>query len=700
MRKIIPLTFLVSLFLLTGRAFGAASAQFEQAETYKQNKQYELAEAIYKDIAANLPGTDEALQARTNLAILYSKMGDHMHPAAKKEADALIADFADHPELPAEVYNIAEQFWRRKRYEDVKLLCEYIVKNHSDSDLAIKARASVVGADILLGKDEAAQAGIDRFIADFAGHPELAGNIYRFAEQYWNTKRYEDAKPLYEYIAQTCPDSAFAIKAKALLVKAEIMLGKDEAAKAAFDRLVTDFADNPELPAEVYNLAEQYWNMEKYENVKPLYEYIAQNHTGSDLAIKSRTWVARADLMLGNDQAAKAGFDRLIADFAGNPELPAEIYKIEAQYWHMKRFDDVKRICEYIAQNHPNSDFAIKARASVAAADLLLGNDEAAQAGIDAVIKNFAKDPELAETLWKLGNVSKDQGKYDLSRRLWQRTFETDPQGPLAMQAKAGVAEMDILLGNDEVVHVIIDGLIADFAENPELPEAVFKIGHKYYTQARVKGIESGGSPEKEDLRKAIAVWERIIQELPASKTTPEAHYTAAVCYSQELGEYAKGIAYFQTIVDNWPQYKYAWHAQYFVGMYTERLKESGLMEAAEADPLIEKAYKAVVENYPHSESAPSAALELAEIYSDKSLFAESERYYEFYLDKEKSECACGRALNSAYNLAQRAEKEEGGLDTAAGLYNLVLAFVDEGDPLAEKATAGLARTLKTMEVE
>jgi outer membrane protein assembly factor BamD (BamD/ComL family) len=580
MRKIIPLTFMVSLFLLTGRAVGAASVQLEQAETYMQNKQYELAEAIYKDIAANLPGTDEALQARTNLAILYSKMGGHMHPAAKKEADALMADFTDHPELPAEVYNIAEQFWRRKRYEDVKVLCEYILKNHSDSDLAIKARASGVGADILLGKDEAAQAGIDRFIADFAGNPELPGNIYRFAEQYWNTKRYEDAKPLYEYIAQTCPDSDFAIKARASVARADIMLGNDEAAKAGFDRLIADFADNPELPAEVYNLAEQYWNMEKYENVKPLYEYIAGNHTGSDFAIKSRTWVARADLMLGNDEAAKAGFDRLIADFAGNPELPAEIYKIEAQYWHMKRFDDVKRICEYIAQNHPGSDFAIKAKASIAAADLLLGKDEAAQAGIDAVIKDYAKDPELAETLWKLSTISKDQGKYNLSRQLWQRTFEIDPQGPLAMQAKIEEAGADLMLGNDEAVQAVIDGLIADFAENPELPETVFKIGHKYYTQARLKGIESGGSPEKEDLRKAIAVWERIIQELPTSKTTPEAHYTAAVCYSQELGEYAKGIAYFQTIVDNWPRYKYAGRARDLVVKYANRLKKS--MEAEE----------------------------------------------------------------------------------------------------------------------
>jgi len=260
MRRSIHFAVVVLVFVgtigLEGRAVGAVADQFEQAETYKQNKQYEQAGAIYKDIVANFPGTDEALQARRNLAILYSKMGKHMHPAARREADALLANFADHIELPAEVYTISEQFWRRKRYKDVKVLCGYIVKNHSNSDLAIKARTLVVGADILLGNDEAAQEGIDRFIADFAGHPELPAKVYKFSEQYWNTKRYEDVKPLYEYIAENHPDSDFAIKARASVARAEIMLGKDEAAQVAFGCLTADFADNPQLPAEVYKLAE------------------------------------------------------------------------------------------------------------------------------------------------------------------------------------------------------------------------------------------------------------------------------------------------------------------------------------------------------------------------------------------------------------------------------------------------------------
>jgi hypothetical protein len=68
--------------------------------------------------------------------------------------------------------------------------------------------------------------------------------------------------------------------------------------------------------------------------------------------------------------------------------------------------------------------------------------------------------------------------------RLWQHIFETDPQGPLAMQAKAAVAGMDILLGNDEAVHASIGRLIADFNDHPGLPQTLFRIGEEYYKKA------------------------------------------------------------------------------------------------------------------------------------------------------------------------------------------------------------------------
>ena len=48
---------LIGVIGMEGRAVGAISDQLEQAETYKQNKQYEQAGALYRAILTDSPGT-------------------------------------------------------------------------------------------------------------------------------------------------------------------------------------------------------------------------------------------------------------------------------------------------------------------------------------------------------------------------------------------------------------------------------------------------------------------------------------------------------------------------------------------------------------------------------------------------------------------------------------------------------------------
>jgi len=174
--------YVVLFFGLTGEVVGDAAGQLEQANAYVEDKNYEQAEAIYRDIVTDHPGTDEAFQAEKNLAVLYITTG--RYPAARQEVDTLLTDFADHPELPGEVYKIGDHYWDIGRYEDVKLLYEYIAEIHPDSDFAIKARTWVVDSDIRLGNDEAAQADIDVLIRDFAENAELPGMLWKLADYY------------------------------------------------------------------------------------------------------------------------------------------------------------------------------------------------------------------------------------------------------------------------------------------------------------------------------------------------------------------------------------------------------------------------------------------------------------------------------------------------------------------------------------
>lgn len=191
-------------------------------------------------------------------------------------------------------------------------------------------------------------------------------------------------------------------------------------------------------------------------------------------------------------------------------------------------------------------------------------------------------------------------------------------RGGVSMQARTAAIISDVNSSDDSGVLRAVEELIADFKDEPNLPQALWQIGQQYYNNA-VRYYRADLKEQAGDYyRKAIALRERIIQESPHSDLVPKAYFTAAIIYSQELHEYEKGIEYFQKVVDNWPDYKYADDTQYSIGRYYERLRNSGGISAAEANPKIEAAYQAVVEKYPDSDSAKYAAQKLEQMRHKK----------------------------------------------------------------------------------
>jgi TolA-binding protein len=93
---------------------------------------------------------------------------------------------------------------------------------------------------------------------------------------------------------------------------------------------------------------------------------------------------------------------------------------------------------------------------------------------------------------------------------------------------------------------------------------------------------------------------------LPSSPTTAQAHYFSAACY-RDLGDYAKAIEYYETVVDLWPDYEYAWNAQFLIGHSYEHLRNAGAVPVAEANPRIKAAYDQVVQKYPDCPAARAA---------------------------------------------------------------------------------------------
>jgi tetratricopeptide (TPR) repeat protein len=244
---------------------------------------------------------------------------------------------------------------------------------------------------------------------------------------------------------------------------------------------------------------------------------------------------------------------------------------------------------------------ALWSQADLIKSHLAEGNDVAAEAAVDRLLTNFNNNPLIAKAIHETAYEYRKLGNYDRANELDQYVIDHWPADVQVIWAK-----MDIWLGNDAAVEKTIDLLIADFNDNPELPTAIFVIGEEYYKKA-FQCENERTTEAKDSFQKAIAIWERIVTELPVQATyTALSYYFAADCYCR-LGQYEKAVGYYQKVVNNWPDYEYAWNALFLIGRSYEDLKESGVISKSQADPKIKAAYEQLLEKYPDCPAAKIA---------------------------------------------------------------------------------------------
>jgi tetratricopeptide (TPR) repeat protein len=239
----------------------------------------------------------------------------------------------------------------------------------------------------------------------------------------------------------------------------------------------------------------------------------------------------------------------------------------------------------------------------------------------------------LPKEIYQVGDEYAKALNYDKAGILYQYVIANWPDSEYEMWAKSGIIKLDICLGNDANVQPALDELIADFNDQPALPEAVFVIGEQYYYKAFEDPNKCRRVKSEEYLKKSRDIWEKVVVQCPESKSIglKHAQYFTAVCY-RRLGEYEKALIHYQKVVDNWPDYQYAWSAQSLVGSCYKKLRDLGKLSASEANPKIEQAYKAVLENYPGSAAAPSSSLKLAHLYLELGQNVEAAVYFEIFL--------------------------------------------------------------------
>jgi tetratricopeptide (TPR) repeat protein len=431
------------------------------------------------------------------------------------------------------------------------------------------------------------------------------------AETLLKNGQYEQAETIYKKIVADQSGTDYAFQAQEKLTCLYVSWGKDELVKSSQQRLVTDFADHPNIAEAVIHVGDAYRDANKHNNAVSSYQYVLDNWPKSKYNIWALAGLVICNTCLKNSDAADAAFEKLSANYSNHPQFYQALNVIgDNLRWRNINSEKARQMYTLAAKGISAKE-SIWTKTGLAVTSIRLSDFQTGDSLKEQILTDYADDNRLPEAVCLIADAYRSAGKYELAAALYNDIINKWPGNKILLWAKVGLARIDIARGNDAATQKVIDNIISEFRDHPEMPNGVFSIGEQYWEQAFSERRQAGRGQNLNDksieyFTKALAVWERIIRALPSSIATMEAYFLSAECYYR-LGQYEKAIEYYQKVVDNWPYYEYAWIAQYrIVQRYKLLLRESDMSDSAIHAKLAE-AYQRLVQKYPDCPAAKAA---------------------------------------------------------------------------------------------
>jgi tetratricopeptide (TPR) repeat protein len=562
--------------------------------------------------------------------------------------------------------------------------------------MSIDSATAQIFSFVEAGNLAEADAATDKLVADYAGDANLPSAIMTIADTYAWRKMYDRSERLCRLVidksaeADKSPENQWAAKARLGLARLEILSFIEEkkylTAQQQVNSMVADFNNEPNLPATLFHIGLEFFWKEQFDKSKDVFDRLADNFPNSSVGQKAKLWSARINICAliektprlnwgqAKDEEVVADINRMISNFKDDAGLPEAVYWTSKVFEWVKgdavdggatRFEVPKSIYQRLATEFGDSSYGQQAGQDYKRLThrikifTLIG--EADQNEINAAIENmvveFKGRPEIiaSELCW-IGHEYEDRSalakvyvavgeavpdiledrlaKYALAGRIYERILQDYPDIAEAKEARLDVyrVDMDILIEKADIneANALTDKFIADFNGDPYLGKCLGQIAIQYYMQGMVFKQQNRGE-QKQCFEKSEDLLQRVIDNNTADDFGMAYYYAASS--RQQLGRWDDAAAYYQKVVDDYPDYEKAGGAQCAVGWCYEMLVSTGKIPKEQAEPIIEEAYKAVLTNYPDCPIAHYAARRLGDISIEKGDKAGAIAYYKQFLE-------------------------------------------------------------------
>jgi len=309
------------------------------AEQYRLSLKPEKAKDLYEQIITNHPDSPFADKAELGFlqADVISNFMSQNNDLAEEALNNLFDNFAGHPDISDTLFWVAERLYWSNKYEEAKIIYQQIIQDYPDSPIINESKSGFSKAEIMSliisQKDEQAKEAFDKLIADFSERPDISETVYRVAKKYEEIKKPYKAFQFHQYNVENFPEDIHAMWSQVEVVYFHIRDFNEPAADAACNKLLTAFSNQPTLLKEVYNVADLYNRIGRYDKSSQLYQHIIDNRSNSENSIWAKTSMAKLNILFENETEAEKSLANLISDFNDHPDLSQLVFKIGEDYY-------------------------------------------------------------------------------------------------------------------------------------------------------------------------------------------------------------------------------------------------------------------------------------------------------------------------------------------------------------------------------
>lgn len=493
---------------------------------------------VYQNILAVQPKHPQAIWLKMGIAIANAHLNND--EAVDSTLQNIITQHANDDRAAEALGQTAWAYRKLKQDAKARNVYQYVVDNWPNKDRAIYSQRGLVLCSIALDDQVAADAGVQKILADYAGSKYMPKIMRNIAVAYDSKDKPDEAAMLHQYVVDKHPESLEALWSQRDITLYHIDAGEEQAVEADLQKLVAGFTDHAQLPEALGNVGEYYRKKGKFLNARQLHQHVVTQFPTSTEAIQSQRNAILSSVGLNDEPQIEVGIQKLLTQFAEDKDIAAVVYYVAVRIGD-SRDDDQLRLCQYIIDQHPEHELVVPAKARLGQIMIHRDNEKDAEAVFQKILTDYQNHLQLAEAF------------HLMAEGYWDRAF-MEPRQDRQMTDKAKESL--------QKAFAKWEGMITQFPNASRVEQAHYLIGECCYRLGQYE--------------KAIEYYQKTVDNFPDYENAWLAQNRVAKVYKfmlmdgmiprHEAETLVKAV--YEKLIDNYPDCPAAKTANKWLGLY------------------------------------------------------------------------------------------------------------------------------------